>query len=163
LAHGYKEGLTPRGRWPGVPWIKDGTEGAVLKGIWIDRTGYYHAKYARKRRKGEKGPKVKLKDYKKKKTLKLATVPGWEGLTIAETRTRWTALVEAAHIKHTPTRTSPMGVQKVLDTKPHKRPERISRSPAPLVHTRAADARRAWKKNYRTRSRTHASRQQRRR
>lgn len=147
-AHGYKEGLTRRGQWPGVDWNAAATEGTDLQGTWIDRTAFYHAIRGHQRRKG-KSRKPKISEFTTAKTLQLHPPPGWEDLCALARRARWTALVEAAHKMHPPKRTPPLGVAAILKTKPHTRPEKTKRSPAPLIHTKDAVVRRAWIKKYR--------------
>jgi hypothetical protein len=150
LVHGFKEGLTRRGKWPGVPWIQAVTEGAVLKGIWIDRTAFYHANRAHRRHKS-KSRRPKLEMFTTEKTLELHALPGWEERSETERRAHWADMVERAHRKHAlaPGSTPPLGAAKILKTDPQHRPEKTKRSPAPLVHTLDADVRRAWIKKYR--------------
>ena len=151
-AHGVKEGLvsTP-GSWPGIQFVRAVTEGEPLKGVWYDRTRL--DKMTRKwrgQRKEKRGQKPSLSDVARPMTLALDRLPQLEHLTEEEHRAWWTEIVERGVATHAPMSGEPVkGAERVMAQDPESRPERPKRTPAPMIHTRCPERRRAYLANYR--------------
>ncbi|MEM8994836.1 MAG: hypothetical protein AAGF23_08595, partial [Acidobacteriota bacterium] len=131
LSQGVKEGLvlSPKD-WPGVHSANALVEDETLRGIWVDRTRLYAAR--------QRDRNAREADYTEATELELAPLPGLEELPKEERKAELKALIEAIESeiieRHRREGTVPIGVAAVLQTDPHKRPKRFSRSPQPHFH-----------------------------
>lgn len=148
LAQGAKEGLVARPElWPGVHSVHALRDGALLRGVWYDRTGHTLASRGRK----EAPP---LKDFAHDEILELDPLPAWaaEGLSPTEMRHRVAEMV--AHItreaaeEHRRNGTRPSEPEAFLRVHPHRRPKATKRSPMPLVHAATREVRRRFREGY---------------
>ena len=131
LSHGCKEGLVLRpGDWPGVNCIEALTRGKRLMGVWYDRTREYEAARA--------GCAVRPGEFYEEVEVRLSPLPCFAGLSEGERRSRYRAMV--ANIERETRRKFArggrrvLGARKVLQQHPHRRPGRLKKRPAPLVH-----------------------------
>ena len=157
LAQGTKEGLVERpDQWPGVSCLKSLLTGAVMKGTWRDRTGFYRA--------SRHNPKLRRKDFEETYEVPLHPIPSWAHVPVEEQRRRVEEIVRQIeeHARETNARLKrkPMGAKKILEQNPHDHPRSIAKSPAPLCHAssrgsfwRYANTYRAWVKAYQKASR----------
>ena len=131
LAHGVKENLVARLReWPGLHCIRQLADGRPLTGTWYDRTQQYLA-----RRKGEDADPVQ---HTTTETVTFSPLPFWRRLSPEAYGERVARMgreieEEAAAIRKR-TGAEPFGAAKILAQDPWTRPERMKKSPAPLLH-----------------------------
>jgi REP element-mobilizing transposase RayT len=141
LSHGCKEGLVLRpGDWPGVNCVKALCRGKKLFGTWYDRTKEYEARRA--------GIRCRSGEFATQHEVPLSPLPCHADLSPEEQRAFYRAMVKDIE-KETLSRFGQggrrvLGVKKVLAQKPHRRPNKIKRSPRPLCH--CSDPER-WKKH----------------
>jgi hypothetical protein len=131
LAHGVKENLVARLRdWPGLHCIRQLADGEPLAGIWYNRTQQYLA-----RRKGEK---PSPREHATVETVVFSPLRCWKHLSPEAYRNRVAKMAggieEEAAAARKGTRAEPFGAAKILAQHPHTRPERVKKSPAPLLH-----------------------------
>jgi hypothetical protein len=131
LSHGVKENLVTRLReWPGLHCVRQLVDGEPLAGRWYDRTQEYLA-----RRKGEDADPLQ---HATSETVTFSPLPCWEHLPPETYRKRVGSLVqeieEEAAAARRRTGAEPLGAAKVLAQDPWTRPERVKKSPAPLLH-----------------------------
>ncbi len=145
-----KAGLVRRAAdWPGVPWIQAVTTGRPLVGVWYDRTRLYRMQKAwAARPKGKRGRRPVLADVAEPRVVALTPPPMWAGLTVDELRGQWRELVKVAEARY-PATGRVLGPAGVLRVRPHDRPEKSKRSPAPAVHASSRAQRVAWWEAYR--------------
>ncbi len=131
LSHGVKEGLVGRvTEWPGVHAIRELLEGKPLKGLWFDRTKEYAARI-----RGEDFGRLK---YATEEVLELSPLPCWEDLTPEQYREQVATQIEdiertaAAELRKKGLQ--PLGVPAILRQRPHTRPAKTKKSPAPAFH-----------------------------
>jgi hypothetical protein len=131
LAHGVKENLVAHLRdWPGLHCIRQLADGEPLTGTWYDRTQRYLA-----RRKGEDaGPE----QHAAPETVTFSRLPCWEHLSPEAYRERVAKMgqeiEEEAAAARKRTGVEPFGAAKILAQDPWTRPDRVKKSPAPLLH-----------------------------
>jgi hypothetical protein len=145
LSHGCKEGLVAEpGQWPGVNSVAALTRGEALKGRWYDRTKEYEARRA--------GRDPSRWEFATSYTLELEPLPCWAHLPEEEYRRRVQELVdritEETAARHQAEGTEPAGPRWVRRQKPHERPAKLKRSPAPLVHAASKATRRRFRNAY---------------
>jgi hypothetical protein len=138
LAHGCKEGLVERPRdWPGVHAVRALVEGVPLEGYWFDRTREQAA-----RRRGEEFNRLK---FASPEVVHLEPLPCWAHLFPEAWRERVAALVAGieaeAEAQRKRTGISPPGPAAIRNQRPHDRPNRIKKSPAPMFHAASKRAR----------------------
>ena len=131
LSHGVKEGLVARvTEWPGVHAVRELLEGKPLKGLWFDRTQEYAA-----RNRGEDFDRLK---YATEEILELTPLPCWENLPRDQYREQVAALIEEIEREAAAERQKrglqPLGVAAILKQRPHTRPVKTKKSPAPAFH-----------------------------
>ncbi len=135
--------------WPGVRWIQAVTEGEPLVGVWYDRTRLYRMRKAWEARAvARRGPRPVLADVAEARTVVLSPPPMWAGLGDEALRARWREVVEVAEARF-PAPRQILGRARVLRVRPHDRPGRSKRSPAPAVHAGCRGLRVAWWALYR--------------
>jgi hypothetical protein len=140
LAHGCKEGLVLRpGDWPGVNCVKTLCRGKKLFGTWYDRTKEYEAKRV--------GIRCRPGEFATSYKVPLSPLPCHAGLSLAKQRAFYRSLVsdieDEARRKFVRGGRRILGVKGVLAQPPHRRPDKIKRSPKPICH--CSDPER-WKK-----------------
>lgn len=145
LAQGVKEGLVPSPfDWPGVHCAEALTKGTAITGRWHDRTLEFRAR--------RKGLGLEPLAFVEQESLELTPLPCWESLPPEEYRTRVLQLIEAieadARAQQEETGKAPLGADAVCRQNPHHEPNRIKKSPAPLVHAVAPAVRRSLRKAY---------------
>ena len=131
LSHGVKENLVARLReWPGLHCVRQIVDGEPLAGTWYDRTQQYLA-----RRKGEDADP---RQHAISETVTFSPLPCWRHLTPDAYRERVGKMAveieEEAAVARKRTGAQPFGVANILAQDPGTRPERVKRSPAPLLH-----------------------------
>lgn len=146
LSHGVKENLVARCTdWPGIHSAEALETGKPIDGYWFDRTAEFHA-----RRKGQAfGPYT----HAKREHLSFDPLPCWKHLGEAERQKLVSAIVEDIEANGEVERAArgvvPLGAAAILRQKPTARPERMKRSPAPLIHAASRDVRLAYRDAYR--------------
>jgi REP element-mobilizing transposase RayT len=131
LSHGVKENLVAHLReWPGIHCVRQLVDGEPLTGHWYDRTQEYLA-----RRKGEDADPAQ---HATTETVTFSPLPCWEHLSPEVYRKRIGSMVqgieEEAAAARQRTGAHPFGAAKILAQHPWTRPERVKKSPAPLLH-----------------------------
>jgi hypothetical protein len=139
LSHGAKERLvaTPQ-EWPGVHCVRPLLTGEpVVEGIWFDRTREYNARL--------RGETFERRKYSNIETVTLSPLPCWKHLTPEAYRDRIADLVRVIEQQAREARggLAPLGVKAILAQKPHDRPARPKKSPAPFFHAYTKRIRRA--------------------
>ncbi len=145
-----KAGLVRRAAdWPGVPWIQAVTRGKPLVGVWYDRTRLYRLRRAwAARPKGQRGARPVLADVAEPRTVELTPPPMWAALGEDELRDRWREVIATAEARY-PAPARVLGPAGVLRIRPHDRPMKSKRSPAPAVHASSRAQRFVWREAYR--------------
>ncbi len=147
LANGAKEGLVQRPQdWPGVHGIHALLDGEPLRGYWFDRTKEYAARSRREA--------YSKYQYATEETVVLSPLPCWSHLPPERVREHVADLIaeieaEAEAVRRETGR-EPLGVEAILRQKPHDRPHRPKKSPAPGWHAATRAARRALQEAYRS-------------
>ena len=131
LGHGVKENLVAHLReWPGLHCIRQLADGEPLAGTWYDRTQQYLA-----RRKGEDADSAK---HATPEAVTFSPLPCWKHLSPEAYRERvakmGVEIEEDAAAARKRTGANPFGAAKILAQHPWTRPERVKKSPAPLLH-----------------------------
>ncbi len=145
-----KAGLVRRAAdWPGVPWIQAVTEGRPLVGVWYDRTRLHRLRMAwAARPKSKRGRRPALADVAETRVVELTPPPMWAESSEGELRARWREVIEVAEARY-PAPGRVLGPAGVLRVRPHDRPQRSKRGPAPAVHASSRAQRLAWREAYR--------------
>ena len=145
LKHGAKEGLVSSPLdWPGVNFVDALITGDPLKGIWIDRSGYYRA--------SRRDESVTLEDFTEHLELPIAPLPCWAHLSQDSRRNLVLDIIRkieeetAAH--HAANGTTPLGAEAVLAGDPHYYPKKLKKSPQPLFHAFRKKVRQEMKEAY---------------
>jgi len=146
LSHGCKEGLVLRpSDWPGVNCVDAVTRGKKLEGIWYDRTKKYEA--------ARVGINCRPGEYSTKYEVPLSPLPCFKDLSPSEQRARYRAMVadieRETRKKFAHGGRRILGVRGILKMRPHHRPDKIKRKPAPLCHCSDYDRWREYRDNYR--------------
>lgn len=131
LKNSCKEGLVSSPLdWPGVNFAEALISGEPLRGIWIDRSGYYRAK--------QRGKDVTLEDFTEHLELPLEPLPCWRDVEPATRRRYVLEIVRQIEVEtaaqHRELGSRPMGAEAVLAGDPHFRPDALESSPQPLFH-----------------------------
>jgi hypothetical protein len=131
LSHGVKENLVARLReWPGLHCVRQIVDGEPLAGTWFDRTQAYLA-----RRKGEDADPLK---HTTSETVTFSPLTCWSHLSPEAYRERVGTLAmeieEDAAAARKRTGAEPLGAAAIVAQDPWSRPERVKKSPAPLLH-----------------------------
>ncbi|MEM7519054.1 MAG: transposase [Planctomycetota bacterium] len=146
LAQASKEGLVASPReWPGVTCVPALLNRRPDVGIWHDRTSEYEAKRRRE--------KIRPGQFHFEKILELAPLPCWQHLDANAYRALIQERVEVIEAqtreRHERAGTRPRGRRAILRERPHHRPIRATRSPAPRFHCATRAAREAMWTAYR--------------
>ena len=146
LAHGAKENLVASPReWPGVHCAKVLATGGSLRGVWIDRTLQYEAERSGK----DCNPTTFRETYR----LTFDPLPCWANLDPSAYQTRVESLLRdvEAEAKEACERRGlePLGLDKILRQSPQALPNRVKKSPAPLVHAASKAVRKILRDGYR--------------
>ncbi len=131
LKNGTKEGLVASPLdWPGLNFVEALITGEPLKGIWIDRSGYYRAR--------RRGDDVTLDDFTEHLELPIAPLPCWAHLDPGSRRDEALAIIrnieQETAAKHAEQGTTPLGAEAVLARNPHYFPAKLKKSPQPYFH-----------------------------
>ncbi|MEO8198414.1 MAG: hypothetical protein ABI689_17005, partial [Thermoanaerobaculia bacterium] len=145
LAQGAKEGLVASPLdWPGAHCAMALAEGTTVEGTWRSRTLESKAR--------RKGVLLDPAAFLEREELTLTPLPCWQALEPEEQRERIRQLIEeieiAARRREEETGEPPLGPDVVCRQDPHHEPNRMKRSPAPLVHAAAPAVRRALRRAY---------------
>jgi hypothetical protein len=145
IANGVKENLVEKVLdWPGVNTAAALLQGASLKGHWIDRPQQHAAR--------NRGEDASDERFAVEETVILSPLPCWAHLSPELYRKRVEALVEEVEEEAALTRrrsgSRVLGVKTILAQDPQTRPDRLARSPAPLVHAATKVARRMFYELY---------------
>ncbi len=131
LKQGTKEGLVSGPLdWPGVNFVEALITGEPLKGIWIDRSGYYRA--------CQRDEDVTLEDFTEHLELPIAPLPCWARLSQESRRELVLDIIreieEETAARHAENGTTPLGAEAVLAGDPHYYPAKLKKSPQPYFH-----------------------------
>ena len=131
LAHGVKEGLvTSPLDWPGVSSARALLRGEPLRGVWVDRAGYWKAR--------NRGEAVSLADFTQEREVYLEPLPSMAHLSPEAYRAEVQELlieIEAeGRQMHRMNGTCPVGVAAILAGDPEFRPTEVERRPCPWFH-----------------------------
>jgi REP element-mobilizing transposase RayT len=131
LSHGCKENLVRHpAHWPGTHCVQALTEGKTLSGTWIDRTAHYEA--------GRQGEERSLAEFAIRYEVPLSPLPILEHLNETERQEWYRRMVQdiadETSVRIRKEGRGVLGARKVLRQKPHERPRKVKRSPAPLCH-----------------------------
>ena len=131
LSHGAKEGLVDSPReWPGAHAASYLASGESVRGRWIHRTLEYEA--ARKR------IVLRPDDFAEEERLELVPLPCWAELSDNQIRARIAEMIHSieadAKKRSKASGRPPAGRSFVERQDPRFEPNRIKKSPAPLVH-----------------------------
>ncbi len=145
LSQGVKEGLVASPfDWPGVHCAQALTEGTAISGRWHDRTLEFRTR--------RKGLALDPLAFIEQESLELTPLPCWKSLSPEEYRARVLQLIEAieadARRQREETGKAPLGADAVCRQHPHHEPNRLKKSPAPLVHAVALAIRRSLRQAY---------------
>ncbi len=146
LGQGCKEGLisSPR-EWPGATCVHALLTGTPAVGTWFDRTREYRARRA--------GLALGRRDFTTEHAVVLSPLPCWQYLDAESHRQRVQQLVieieDEAAAENRAAGRKPLGAAFVRRLRPHDRPHRTKRSPAPAFHAVTLAARQRLKDAYR--------------
>ncbi|HEX6862316.1 MAG TPA: hypothetical protein VF414_05845 [Thermoanaerobaculia bacterium] len=145
MSHGVKEDLVERVLdWPGVHCARALITGEPLQGYWFNRTQESAA-----RRRGKTFEKY---EHATLETVELDPLPCWSHLPVEEQRQRVAALVQEIDEKAAARRQAggirPLGIAAVLAQNPLHRPDRLKKSPAPLLHAATKAVRQLFWESY---------------
>jgi len=145
LAHGVKEGLVERlEQWPGAHCVHSLLTGEPLEGIWHERDQETRAR--------NRGQKIEPGQFETVETVTFDPLPCWQHLSPEEQRRRVAHLVEEIEAEAAAERKRigkpVLGVEAILAQKPHDRPVRPKKEPAPFVHAATKAARLAFREMY---------------
>lgn len=146
LRQGCKEGLVRRpGDWPGATSLGSLLTGEAIVGTWIDHT----LEYASTRN----GHRFDPRTWTSTERLELAPLPCWASVSPMEYRRRIEALVSQIEVESSralkASGREELGVTRLRQQDPHRAPNRIKRSPAPLIHAATRSVRLAHRAAYR--------------
>ena len=146
LAQGVKEGLVATvEEWPGISMLDAVLEGKPIRGTWIDRTRQYRAKL--RKRKGSEP-----ESFVTEETVTLSPLPCWRHLSPEVYRDIVAGLVREieadAAAERKLTGCEPLGPEAILSQHPHRRPEKLKKSPAPLFHAASKEVRQGLRAAY---------------
>jgi REP element-mobilizing transposase RayT len=146
LSHGSKENLVRRpADWPGATAIRSLLTGDPVVGSWVDRTASYLAH--RQRRPFEPRNFVSVESFE------LAPLPCWNHLTREAHQARVAELVrgieQETDRRIRETGREPLGRERLERQPPHQFPDRLKKTPAPLVHAASKPVRDAFRTAYR--------------
>jgi len=132
LSHGAKEGLVGSPRdWPGAHAATFLASGETVRGRWIHRTLEYEA--------ARRGMVLHPDDLAEEESLELVPLPCWAELSDEQIHARHAEMIRSieadAGRQARESGRPPAGRSFVERQDPHFQPNRIKRSPAPLVHT----------------------------
>lgn len=146
LSHGCKEHLVAHpSDWPGPHCARALRDDAVIAGRWFDRT--LESRSARRKRPAGAAAFVSGEE------LRLLPLPCWAGISVEKRRERIAELLQSIE-QETAQRTAetgraPLGRAALLRQDPHLRPNRVKKSPAPLVHAGSSRVRKTLRAHYR--------------
>ncbi|MBW8877237.1 MAG: transposase [Acidobacteria bacterium] len=145
LSQSVKEQLVERLEdWPGVHSIRALLEGIPLTGHWFNRSQEQAAR--------DRGEEFSRLRYATEETVILSKIPCWAHLSDEEYRRRIASLQEdieaEAAVAREAAGTQVLGIEKILARDPQYRPQKLARSPAPLVHAATQAARKAFYEAY---------------
>ena len=131
LQHGCKENIVDSPLdWPGVAFSEALVGGEPLRGIFVDRTAYRHAR--------RRGQDVSLDDFTENLELTLEPLPCWAHLDSATQRSRVLDILRAIEAetaeRHAVDNTRSLGADAVLNGDPLMGPETFESRPKPLFH-----------------------------
>lgn len=144
LGNAVKEGLVARPQdWPGVHCAEALLDSTPLEGTWVDRTAEYEA-----RRRGED---IIAADFAHREKVVFSPLPCWAALEPVVYCQRVSALVdrivEDGHRERAGR--GVLGKKAILDQRPHDKPARWDRSPAPAFHAASKELRITLRAAYR--------------
>ncbi len=142
LSNSCKESLvTSPLDWPGVSSAEALITGEPMRGVWIDRTAMAAAR--------ARGKRVSEADFAVTKELRLEPLPSLAHLSSREYRQVIVEMVREIEketlLRHREDGTTPLGVERILSTNPHRRPKDIPRSPRPWFHALSRRVRKAMR------------------
>lgn len=138
FAHGCKENLVESPlAWPGASSDRALTDGAPIKGKWIDRSALFRARQRGDRQAQEPGSFIIEYD------VPLQSLPCFDSMDDerAFCRKLVDEIVAETRERHENAGTSPLGAKAVLDQDPHALPCKSNKSPAPLCHAHGRERR----------------------
>lgn len=141
LSQSCKEGLVPSPlEWPGAHSAQSLLDGSILSGLWFDRTREYAAR--------QRGDSYEPRDFATEETLTLDPLPCWRHLDAGVVREYIRDLVTEIEEEARREKKKPLGRKALTHIRPHSRPERLKRAPAPGFHCATRQARRELHEAY---------------
>lgn len=146
LSQGVKEGLVAHpAEWPGATSVRalTGCEGESIEGVWFDRTKEF---FARRRQED-----YERRTYASSESMRLLPLPCWRAFSREVRIERVFGLIEDIVREGRTLRRgrAPLGVDRILRQRPHDRPSKSKRSPAPRFHAATTRVRKALRAAYR--------------
>lgn len=138
LSHGCKEGLVERlADWPGVHCATALRTGDPVQGTWFDRTQEWSAR--------QRGIRFEPRQFAATEKVVLSPIPCWRHLSPERYRRRVATMIDEIEARAATARAATgapvLGPGAMQDQTPHDRPKRAKKSPAPLFHAFAQNAR----------------------
>jgi len=139
LSNGTKENLVARAQdWPGGKAIQALLEGTSVEGLWFSRAKEYGAS-----RRGKEFDRLK---YATPETLTLSPLPCWKHFSADQQQERVADLIHEieaeAATERERTGIEPPGPAAIQAQRPHDRPNKPKKSPAPFCHAASKAVRR---------------------
>jgi len=156
LSQAVKDQLVKRvDQWPGIHFGRELLKGrSLLAGKWVDRTKKYRLEHKAKVESEGTGKKKQVRpdEYTTTLTVELKPLPCWRHLSPREYTRRIKELVKKVEAEAALERElrgiEVVGVEEICRRDPQTRPNRVKRSPAPLVHAATKKARWAWREGF---------------
>jgi REP element-mobilizing transposase RayT len=141
LSQTCKEGLVSSPLdWPGAHCAQALLDGSTLCGLWFDRTREYAAR--------QRGESYRPRDFASEEILTLDPLPCWRhldaGLVRKHIRDLLTDIEQAAKQENK----RPIGHKALTRMRPHSRPKKMKKAPAPGYHCATRQARRELHEAY---------------
>lgn len=135
LSQTCKEGLVSSPlEWPGAHCAQALIDGSILRGLWFDRTREYVAR--------QRGETYKPQDFATEETLSLEPLPCWRHLDPGRVREYTRDLVTEIEEEAKRENKKPIGRKALSRIRPHSRPQKMKKAPAPGFHCASRRVRR---------------------
>jgi REP element-mobilizing transposase RayT len=146
LSHGVKEDLVEKiTDWPGLHCVHSLLSGQPAEGAWFNRTQEYEAR--------NRGESFHERQFASPEIVTLEPLPAWAHLPpekVTELIREMVETIEAqAAQRRAETSALPLGPAAIKAQRPHHRPSKLKKSPAPLFHAATRRIRRELYDAYR--------------
>ena len=141
LSQTCKEGLVSSPlNWPGAHCAQALLDGSTLRGLWFDRTREYAAK--------QRGERCASRDFASEETFTLDAIPCWRHFDSRVVRGYIRDLMTEIEEEAKRQNGKPIGRMALMRLRPHSRPKRLQRAPAPAFHCASRQTRRELREAY---------------